>query len=167
VLCRDWEVMNIARLAGMNGAGPLGGRWILAAVATVAPQQLRVGGNLSVANLGAFLAVAELSSRSRRFSCDLIASVHESVEQRLIPGLLNDFSFELRQAGELKAQGDEQQALAAYLAALTASSVHDQIQTAVKELRGLGTVVNLVSFLGFVTAWRGAHDCQDRRLFSS
>jgi len=147
----------------MKGAGPLGENWIRAAVETVAQRHLQAGGVLPVAKLEAFLADTNQSPRARRLAYELIASVDESAEQRLIPGLLNDPSLELRrdavqlalrQAAHFETNGNGPQALAAYRAAFAAGRDLDQIQAAAKELRRLGVAVDLVSHMGFVTTWK-------------
>jgi hypothetical protein len=150
-------------LAGMDRASPLALNWLRGAVEAIAQQELDRGGRLPQAALEAFLADAAHGPHARRTAYELVLQADATAEQRLIPGLLNDPSLELRRDAVARALatarqhldgGRRPEATAAYRTAFTAARDLDQIQEAAKQLRALGESVDLPRHFGFVTSWK-------------
>jgi hypothetical protein len=148
-------------LAGMDQADILGCNWIRAAVDTITQRQLAQGGELPLSALEQFLADTNHAPRARRLAYELVARVDTTARKRLIPGLLDDPSLELRRDAVAMAL-EEAQSLAtrdpaagtrAYQRALAAARDIDQCQAAAAGLRKLGADVNLADHLGFLLNW--------------
>lgn len=163
-------------LGAMKDAGRLSENWFRAAVETVAEREVKQGGKLPVDGLEKFLADTEQSPRARRLAYELLAGIDSSAEERLIPGLLNDPSLELRrdavslaiaQAGELEEAGKNKDAAKRYLVAFTASRSLDQIKTTSEKLRELNQKFDLPKHMGFVLDWNlvGPFDNTDKKGF--
>lgn len=148
-------------LAGMDGANLLAINWLRSAAETVAQRQLREGGKLPVEELEQFLADTSHEPRARRLAYELIASVDETARERLIPGLLNDPSLELRRDAVAMAldtaralpESSKQAAIVAFREALSAARDLDQIKEASEALEKMGEKVNLPRHFGFIQRW--------------
>jgi hypothetical protein len=163
-------------LAGMDDAGRLSENWLRAAVETIAERHQDDGGQLPQAELEAFLLDRSHSPRARSLAYDLILRVDPAAKARLVPGLLNDPSMELRRDGvafaldkakDLLDEGKRAEARAAYRRTLTAARDLDQIDEAADQLRELGEAVDLPSHFGFLIHWKlvGPFDNKDTRGF--
>ena len=88
-------------LTGMDGANALAANWLRAVVEAIADRELGAGGRLPQAELEAYLADADARHlpQARSLAWDLIIRVDPAAEQRLVGGLLNDPSMELRRLG--------------------------------------------------------------------
>lgn len=146
-------------LAAMNGAGPLAENWIRSAAETIAQKQQA---RLPVVQLEQFLSETSHAPRARRLAYELIASVDVSAQQRLIPGLINDPSLELRrdavalqieQAEKALKADDKPTAIAGYRKAFDASRDLDQVKVCAEKLKGLGETVDLPAHFGFLKRW--------------
>lgn len=151
-----------AILAGMQGAGKLSENWFRAAVESVAQRQLKQGGQLPVDALEGFLADTRQAPRARRLAYELIAGVDPDAEKRLIPGLLNDPSLELRRdavtlalknAAAEEEAGKKDAAVETYAKAFAAARELDQIKEATKKLRAFEQTVDVPGHMGFVMDW--------------
>lgn len=151
-----------AILAGMQGAGKLSENWFRAAVEAVAQRQLKQGGVLPVKALERFLADTSQAPRARRLAYELVAGVDPTAQERLIPGLLNDPSLELRRdAVALALQnavaeeeaGKKGAAVEAYAKAFAASRELDQIKESSTKLRAFDQQVDVPGHMGFVMDW--------------
>ena len=149
-------------LAGMQGAGRLSENWFRAAVEAVAQRELKNGGKLPIEALEGFLADTRQAPRARRLAYELIVGVDTSAEERLIPGLLNDPSLELRRdavtlalqnAAAEEAAGKKDSAADIYAKAFAAARELDQIKEATKKLREFNHEVDVPRHMGFVTDW--------------
>jgi hypothetical protein len=152
-------------LAGMDGAGILACNWIRAAVETIVQRHLNRGDRLPVNDLEQFLANVKHSPRARRLAYELIARVDRKAEARLIPGLLDDPSPELRydavaltvaEAAKLLARGDAVAGLAQYRRAFSAARDPEQIEKLAEKLRSLGETPNVSRHFGFLMRWHFA-----------
>jgi hypothetical protein len=163
-------------LGGMDGAGPLATNWIRAAVDTIAQHHLAEGGDLPTASLETFLLDTSHAPRARRTAYELLLSVDSTARERLIPGMLDDESPELRRdavemalggAKELSTKDNKVAAAAAYRKALSAARDVDQINLAADELEKLGQPVDLAEHFGFIVAWKlvGPFDNVDTKGF--
>jgi hypothetical protein len=151
-----------AILKGMKGAGKLSENWFRAAVEAVAQAELKRGGKLPIDGLEAVLVDTSQSPRARRLAYELITGVDSSAESRLIPGLLNDPSLELRrdavtlaiaEAAKLEEAGKKDAAVKQYRTAFTAARALDQIKATTEKLRSFEQQVNVSEHMGFVPQW--------------
>lgn len=152
-----------AILAAMDDASPLAVNWLRSAVETITQRELEKQGKLPVAELEKFLRDTSHDPHGRRLAFELIERVDESARERLVPGMLNDPSVELRreavqrlivQANQLFDAGKKDEAKPVYKTALGAARDDDQVQALVKRLGELGEKVDLPRHFGFITAWR-------------
>jgi hypothetical protein len=151
-----------AILSAMDGAGPLAVNWLRASVDTIAERELKAKKPLPVANLESFLADKRHDQRARRLAFEWIAKADPGAPDRLIPGMLDDPSLELRRdavARVLKPAeaaleaGDNEKAVAGFKQALAAARDLDQVKTITEALKKLGHPVDLPSHFGFVQDW--------------
>jgi hypothetical protein len=149
-----------AILAAMDGAGPLAENWIRSAAETVAQREQA---KLPVKTLEGYLNDTQRGPRSRRLAYELIAAVDAKAEGRLIPGLIDDPSLELRRdavalaiaaAEKVPAGDDKTAAVAAWRKAFVSSRDLDQIKLTSDKLKGLGEKVDLPRHFGFLTQWQ-------------
>lgn len=148
-------------LAAMDGADLLAANWLRGAAEAVAQREVDAGGKLPVADLEKFLAQTTHAPRARRLAYELIARVDEDAEQRLIPGLIDDPSLELRRdavalalAKAEKAAGDKVEAAKLYQIAFRSARDLDQIKAAAAKLKELGEKVDLPEHFGFLMKWK-------------
>ncbi len=150
-------------LAGMNGANRLSANWLRAAVEAIAQRELDRGGRLPQAELEAFLADGTHPPQARSLAYDLILRIHPTAQPRLVPGLLQDPSMELRREGVAFALTEARKlldgrakmpAIEAYRQALSAARDLDQISEAAKCLRELGQTVDVAAHFGFLMRWQ-------------
>lgn len=156
-------------LAAMDGVNPLAENWLRSAAETIA-QKHRAA--LPVADLEKFLADTKHSPRARRLAYELIAVVDAGAEARLIPGLIDDPSLELRRdavalamdkAAQTLQSGDKATAAKQYLAAFAASRDLDQVKAITEKLKSLEVAVDLPTHFGFLMKWQliGPFDNKD------
>ncbi|MFV1964224.1 MAG: hypothetical protein ACC628_02285 [Pirellulaceae bacterium] len=149
-------------LAGMDGSGILAANWIRGAVETIAQRELDRGGELPQKEIERFIGDTEHSPRARRLAYELVARVDSTAEARIIPGLLNDPSLELRRdavawalndAESLESKGKISEAIAAFRRAFVAARDKEQINAAAAKLETHGQQVSLPDHFGFVMRW--------------
>jgi hypothetical protein len=152
-----------AVLLALDDANPLAANYLRSAIETIAANELKQGGKLPVAELETFVKETQHAPRGRRLAFDLLARVDKTAPDRLIPGMLNDPSVELRRDAvqRLIAQGNDQftqdqkeAAKATFVAALAGARDDDQVQAIKKRLEELGEKVNLPRHFGFLTTWQ-------------
>lgn len=156
-------------LAALDQADPLPANWIRAAVDTVAERNVQAGKALPKAELEKFVLDRKHDSRARRLAYEWLTRVDDTAESRLIPGMLDDPSAELRrdavarlieqakpmynELGELIEAKNKPQALAIFRQAMQAARDEDQVELVSKRLTGLGEEVNLPRHFGFLVNW--------------
>ena len=170
------QIVEILR--EMKGAGPLAMNWIRGAVETARDHATARGEQLPVDQLEAFLHDTTQEPRARRMVYEWIAAADKSAPARLIPGMLDDPSLELRRdavervleqgAAEKKA-GKKEAALETYRRALTAARAPDQVRAASAALGELGEKPDLARHFGFVLEWKliGPFDNTNKRGFAA
>jgi hypothetical protein len=149
-------------LAGMDGAGPLAENWLRAAVDTIAERQVQQTGKLPQASLEKFLAQTQHNPRARRLTYEWIAKVDSTAADRLIPGMLEDPSLELRRdavallvaAAEKSATEKPEDAKNTYRKALNSARDLDQVKAITEALAKLGAPVDLQHHYGFLVDWQ-------------
>jgi hypothetical protein len=160
-------------LGEMDESNRLARNWLRAVVEAIAQRTLDGGGRLPQAELEDFLADKSAPPHARRLAYELVLQVDPAAEQRLVPGLVNDPSMELRRDGiayalsrakELLDRGKRAEAAEAYRQTLTAARDLDQINEAAEQLRALGRAVDLPRHFGFLLNWKlvGPFDNTDK-----
>ncbi len=162
-------------LAGMDGTSELAMNWLRVVAETVAQRGTQADQKLPVKALEEFLADTKHAPRARRLAYELILHVDKSAKERLIPGLINDPSLELRRdAVAMRTEKADSQigknkmaAARIYREALTAARDLDQVNGVAKKLRDLGEKVDLSRHFGFVMNWKlaGPFDNADKKGF--
>jgi hypothetical protein len=148
-----------AILAAMDGAGPLAANWIGSAADTVAQRAITKGGILPIKELLLFLGDTNHSPRGRRLVYEWLVAVDPATPERLLPGMLDDPSSELRQDAVARlidqAAGlPAAEAVARYETALAAARDVDQIRSVAERLEKLGRKVDLGRQLGCLVRWK-------------
>lgn len=167
---RAWEALAKVEaahlptlLAGLDRANPLAANWIRAAVDAVAERTLQAGGNLPAAALERFVRDTSHAPRARRLAYEWLLRADTSARDRLLGGLLNDPSLELRrdavarltdEAAALAAENSNEEAIAVYQRALSAARDPDQVRQLADRLKQLGRTVDLARQFGFVVRWK-------------
>jgi hypothetical protein len=151
-----------AILSAMDGAGPLAVNWLRASVDAIAEREPKAKKPLPLASLESFLADKRHDQRARRLAFEWIASADPAAPDRLIPGMLDDPSLELRRdavarilkpAESALAAGKNDKALSGFKQALGSARDLDQVKTITEALKKLGQPVDLPSHFGFVQDW--------------
>lgn len=161
-------------LAAMKDCGPLADNWLRAAVDTIAERERSAGRPLPGEQLEAFVLDRTQGPRARRLAFQWLATVDKTANARLIPGMLDDHSLELRylavaaqieQASKLSGSP----AASAYRVALEAARDLDQLQACAKALEKHDIKINVAEQLGYITNWQliGIFDNKDRAGFAA
>ncbi len=150
-------------LTAMDGAGPLAANWLRAAVDAVAERQVQDKGTLPIARLEEFLNHKQHDQRARRLAYEWIARADATAADRLIPGMLDDPSLELRRdavarlltaAEKSDGEGDKDSAMKTYRKALVSARDLDQLKVIIDALQKLGQTVDLARHFGFIQDWQ-------------
>ncbi|MGE4003821.1 MAG: hypothetical protein AB7I48_26840, partial [Planctomycetaceae bacterium] len=163
-------------LRASNDANPLALNWLRAAFETIADRTLKAGRPLPFNELEAFIRDTSHASRVRRLAYEWLIKVDPSAPDRLIPGMLDDPSEELRRdavarliaAAQQAAQdGDKAQSQATWRQALGGAVDEDQVNAIVAGLKELGDEVDLVGHFGMLMEWNliGPFDNKDMKGF--
>lgn len=149
-------------LVAFDDANPLAVNWLRSAAETIAQRTLDKGGKLPAPILERFVQTTDRDPRARRLAFELLARVDKTAPDRLIPGMLNDPSVELRRDAvqrlidEANRLHDDEKPKAAkplYAQALSGARDDDQVQVLVKRLGELGEKVDLPRHFGLITSW--------------
>jgi len=147
-------------LAGMDDANDLAVNWFRSAVHTVVSRDSTE--SLPLAELGKFLLDTRHHPRARRLAFELIARIDAVSAEKLLPGLLNDPSLELRRDAVQKVIDEAAQSFASrnkvgatllYQQALNFARDVEQTDIVAKKLKDLGQPVDLVKHFGFLVQW--------------
>ena len=150
-------------LAAMDGANPLAANWLCTAVEAVAERAIRRGETLPAKELERFILQTDHSPRARRLAYEFLIGQDPEAEQRLVPGMMDDPSLELRRDAVAKViteaeaalkNDDRDRAVAAFRRAMPAARDEDQIRLVSAELRKLGEEVDLRRLMGFLVHWK-------------
>jgi hypothetical protein len=149
-------------LVALDDASPLTANWIRSAVETIADRELSAKRQLPVADFERYLADTRRDPRGRRLVFELLTRVDPTTPDRLLPGMLNDPSVEIRRdavarvlkrAGELFDSDKKDDAKSVYQQALNAARDDDQVKVAVEKLGKLDVTVDLPRHFGFIQDW--------------
>jgi hypothetical protein len=142
-------------LAGLDDANPYAANWLRSAVDAIATRS----DALPLDAIVAYLGDTTHDPRGRRLAWELIRDRDAVLAEKLIGGMLDDPSVELRRdavqrAIDAAAKAGDAGALAAYRRALDAARDVDQIKEIVKALEKAGERVDLPRHFGFLTHWQ-------------
>jgi len=178
---KAWQLLSMSDadalpeiLAAIDGANPFAANWLRAAVDTIAARE----SNLALDDLEKFLANKKHAPHARRLAFEIIQRTDPKLAEKLIPGMLNDPSVELRrdavqrvidEAAALKEADNKPEATKTYQNALNAARDIDQIKTSTAALRQLGETVDLPRHFGFLMHWNviGPFDNTKRKGFGA
>ncbi len=162
---KAWKALSQAEvnalpqiLQSMKGASPLAANWLRASVDTIASRSK----NLPIAEMINFIKDHQQDPLARRLAFELIQNANPNQAKKIIPGLINDPSVELRreavaqiiEEGNVKKDAKEiDAAIKSYRKALDAARDIDQIQTTTTALRQLNETVDLPGHFGFLMHW--------------
>jgi len=150
-------------LAGMDGANELALNWLRSAVDTIVARAVASNESLPVPALEKFVRAQNHNPRARRLAYELIAGVDPKIAERLMAGMLDDPSPELRreavqrivtEAESLSKAGKTNDAVAKYQAALKPAREADQIDSIADALAKLGAPADLPKVFGWVNQWQ-------------
>ena len=177
-LSRSDASLVVPLLESMSDASGLAANWLVSAAQTIVDRELANDTPLPLAAIGAFLMDTRQSPRARRWAFEVIQRVEPDTAAKLVPGMLNDPSTELRrdaiagllvEAEALVNADKTQSASIIYRQALGAARDVDQIDAASKALSELGEDVDLAQRFGFLMHWSviGPFDNTDRAGFDT
>lgn len=161
-LVQQGPAVLLPALAALDSADPTAANWLRAAIDAVAERELRAGRKLPAADLEAFIRDVRHSGPGRRLAYEWLLRADPGAAERLLPGMLQDPSAELRrdavvvalkEAQALLDKGDKQAAVAAFRKILAGALDRDQVDQIAKQLKSLGADVDLASHFGFVRTW--------------
>lgn len=153
------EESLIPVLKGFQGATPLGANWLRSAFETIAARESKAGRELPATKLTEFIQDTENDSAARRLAYEWLLKQDETLEERLIPGLLQDAHPDFRRdaVARLIEQAKEAEAEAAkelYRTALQGAVDSDQVKTIAEALEAAGDPVDLQKHFGFLAQWK-------------
>jgi hypothetical protein len=165
-------------LAAMDGANDFALNWLRAAIDSITGRVLSAGGSLPLPDLGKFLLETHHNPRARRLAFELLTRVDAATTDKLLAGMLNDPSLEIRydavqkvidQAGQALAASNKVGATLLYQQALNSSRDVVQIDGIAQKLGGLGQPVDTLKLFGFLTEWKviGPFDNTGRKGFDT
>jgi hypothetical protein len=149
-------------LEAMDDASPVVLNWLRSAVDVITARELAARKSLPIADLERFLAKKSHHPRARRLAYELIAQAEPDRAKKLMAGMLDDPSTELRrdavegvliEARQL-AKSKKDESLAQYSMALKAARDVDQIDAIAKAMKELGQPVKLQDVFGWLIDWK-------------
>jgi len=147
-------------------------------VDSVTSRVLGVGGNLPLAELGKFVLDTHHNPRARRLALELLSRMDAATTDKLLAGMLNDPSMEIRfdavqkvmdQAGQALAASNKVGATLLFQQALNSARDPEQIDGIATKLGELGQPVDTLKLFGFLTDWKviGPFDNTGRKGFEA
>lgn len=150
-------------LAGMDGASPVARNLIRAAIDPVLDRAAHDKKPVPASELEVFLRDPRHDPAGRRFAYELVVKAESAAADRLLPGLLDDPSPDLRRdavarvltrADGLAKDDKKDEAKSEYNRALAAARDFDQIAGIIRKLGELGQKVTLAEHAGFLRSWK-------------
>ena len=150
-------------LEGMDGANDYALNWLRAAADTIASRELKARAQLPLPELGKFQLETRHHPQARRLVFELLARIDLATADKLLAGMLNDPSLEIRhdavqkvmdQAGQALAASNNAGAILLFQQALSCGRDVKQIDSVAKKLGELGQPVDLTKLFGFLTEWK-------------
>ncbi len=156
---------------------PRAANWLESAAETIAAKSIEQKLPLPAKDLEKFVLDRKHHPASRHLAFDLLVQADPTAPDRLVPGMLNDPSVELRRLsverviaeGEATLKAEKKpEALEIFKKAMSGARDDDQVQAIVKRLEELGEKVDLPKHFGFVTTWHliGPFDNREKKGFN-
>jgi hypothetical protein len=150
-------------LASFDDANPVAANYLRNAADAIGEKALADHKPLPKARLEAFVGNRGNNPLARRIAYEWLVRLDPQTPARLLPGMLQDPSPELRrdavaglldEADALLAKDDKAAASAAYRKALTGACDEDQVKSIADALDKLGVKVDLQRHFGVVSTWQ-------------
>ncbi len=150
-------------LAAINVNNPLAANWLRSAADAMAERALANKQPLPTQELVQFIAQTRHDPRARRQAFEWLRKVSPEQAAKLIPGMLQDPSVELRResvelriakAKQHQAANSPTEAITAYRQALDGARDEDQVKEIASNLRKLDQVIDLPKHFGFLQSWQ-------------
>jgi hypothetical protein len=172
---KAWQTLSggdgesiIEILTALDKANSISANWLRSAVDAIAQKQKD---QLPLAQLHTFLADQKHNPRARRLAYELIRQANPQQADKLIAGMLNDPSVELRRDAVQRVlnQAKEKNSTELYQKALDSARDLDQINQAKDALVEAGKEVDLPRHFGFLMHWKviGPFDNTGREGFNT
>jgi hypothetical protein len=148
--------------AALDDANPLAANWLRGAFESAAARALAGDPGLPKRDLEAFVAARSHSPQARRLAYEWLVKADPTAPDRIIPGMLDDPSAEMRrdavarlieQAQQVDTAGQPDAARTLFQQALTGATDGDQVVAIAQALGRLEQPVNLVQHFALVTSW--------------
>ncbi len=170
--------MVVPLLGAMDGANDFALNWLRAAIDSIVGRVISAGGSLPAADLGKFLLDTHHNPRPRRLAFELLTKIDPVTADKLLAGMLNDPSLEIRfdavqkvidQAAQSLASSNKVGATLLYQQALNSARNVEQIDGITTKLGELGQPVDTLKLFGFLTEWKviGPFDNTGRKGFDA
>ncbi|CAN5552385.1 hypothetical protein BH10PLA2_BH10PLA2_08550 [soil metagenome] len=148
-------------LTAWDNADPTAANWLRTAVDVIAQRTLAAKKPLPVFELEAFVRQPNHNGAARRLAYEWLVRVDPAAPSRLLSGMLNDPSLEMRRDaiavaikdGQTLVGKDKDAGRKAFEKALTAARDRDQVEALNVELKKLGAPVDLAKHFNFVQSW--------------
>jgi hypothetical protein len=150
-------------LSAIDDRDPISANWLQTAVDSIAETALTNGRPLPTTELQALIRDRNRSRRGRRLAYECLTRVDAGAPARLLPGLLNDPSPELRrdavaatmhEAQRSLGRGARSAATEQFRKAFAAALDRDQVAALATRLGELGVSVDIAAHFGFIRNWR-------------
>ena len=149
-------------LANLDETNVVASNWLRTAVDAIGEKALKDGKPLPTEKLEVFVADRKKDAAARRLAYEWLVRVDKTTPGRLLPGMLDDPSAELRRdavaivltAAQSKLdKKDDAGAKITFQKALTGACDEDQVKLIADNLKKLGVTVNLAAHYGFILKW--------------
>jgi hypothetical protein len=145
-------------LAAMDDATPPAANWLRSAITALAEKETAAGKKLPADQLEAFVKDRKHNPAARRVAYELLVQADAKSPERLLPGMLDDPSIELRRdavarAMRLAERLEGEKAKAEYAKLFAAVRDEEQAKKIAKALETNGGKADLVAQFGIVTKW--------------
>jgi hypothetical protein len=145
-------------LAAMDDATPAAANWLRSAVSALAEKETAAGKKLPADQLEAFVKDGKHNPAARRVAYELLVQADPKAPERLLPGMLDDPSIELRRdavarAMKLAERLEGEKAKAEWGRLFAAVRDDQQARKIAKALETNGGTADLVAQFGIVTKW--------------
>ncbi len=150
-------------LTAMTDEDAIANNWLRAAVDAIGEKALAAKKPLPAKEIEAFVNQRKHSGVARRLAYDWLVRIDKTTPERLLPGMLDDPSAELRRdaVAVLVGKGDalvkekkKAEAAKLYRSAFDAARDTDQVDDLAKKLGDLGVKVDVAGHYGFIMQWQ-------------
>ncbi len=160
VKCGPDALLSI--LAGLDSEKKTASNWLRPAVDAIVEKAAKDKQSLPKDALEKFVGKTTNPPAGRRVAYELLTGIDKTAPARLLPGMVQDPSPELRfeaisavidDAKKALEKEDKKSATALYQKALSGANDKEQVEEIAKQLKALGVEVDVASHLGFIRGW--------------